>query len=178
LLIEYLNKRFPNLNIIRKERDISSLNSNEWLSGFIDADGHFFVNATYNSISCGFELVQSSVNHLGLSKKEIMISLSHYLSVPLKSLTRKKYLNYLEFKVRTNKLDNNFILASYLKCYNLYSSKYLNYLDWLLVLNLISEDKHRNLEGKNQIRVIRDGMNNKRTYFNWNHLQNFHNLYR
>jgi hypothetical protein len=29
LLIEYLNKRFPNLNIIRKERDISSLNSNE-----------------------------------------------------------------------------------------------------------------------------------------------------
>jgi hypothetical protein len=29
LLIEHLNKRFPNLNIIGKERDISSLNNNE-----------------------------------------------------------------------------------------------------------------------------------------------------
>jgi len=29
LLIEYLNKRFINLNIIRKERDISNLKSNE-----------------------------------------------------------------------------------------------------------------------------------------------------
>ena len=178
LLIDYLNKRFSNLNIIRKEIDISNLNNNEWLSGFIDADGHFFVNATYSSISCGFELVQSSVNHLGLSKKDIMLSISNYLNVSLKLSIRKKYSNYSEYRIKTVKLDNNLKLVYYLKKNNLYSSKYLNYLDWLLVLNLISENKHKSLEGKNQIRLIRDGMNNKRTYFNWNHLQNFHSLYR
>lgn len=178
LLINYLNKRFPYLNIVSKEKDMSDLGYNEWLAGFIDADGHFFVNATLSSVICGFELVQSSINHLGLSKKDIMVSMSDFLNVPLKSSTRKRYPSYLEYKIRTNKLENNMIMASYLEKYKLYSSKYLNYLDWLLVLDLIKDKKHKTLEGKNKIRSIKDGMNNKRIYFNWDHLQNFYNLYR
>lgn len=179
LLINYLNKRFPNLNIIPLDKDFTPLDSNEWLAGFTDADGHFFVNATYNrSISCGFEITQSTVNHLGLSKKDVMEALSNCFNVPLKLKTRKKYPNYLEYSIRTNKLETNLIVASYFKKYNLFSSKYLNYLDWLSVLNIIIQKQHKTLEGKDQIRAIRDSMNNKRTFFNWDHLQNFHNLYR
>ena len=178
LLIKFLNNRFPNLKIIPKEKDVSNLNNNEWLSGFIDADGHFFVNATRSSVSCGFELSQSSINHLGLSKKDIMILISDYLSVPLKTITRKEFSSNNEYKIRTNKLENNLKVVSYLEKFKLYSSKYLNYLDWLLVLNIIKNKKHKTLEGKDKIRLIRDGMNSKRTHFNWDHLQNFYNLYR
>jgi len=180
LLIDFLHNRFPDLNLTKKDKDLSKTrcNSNEWLAGFIDADGHFFVNATKSSISCGFELVQSSVNKLGLSKKDIMISLSNYLNVKLGTASRKKYPDYLEYRVRTSNLESNLILISYLKNNNLFSSKYLNYLDWICAIDLIAKNKHKDLEGKDQLRIIRDGMNNKRTHFNWDHLQNFHNLYR
>jgi hypothetical protein len=60
----------------------------------------------------------------------------------------------------------------------LFSSKYLNYRDWLLVFNIIKEGNHKNDNGKLQIASIRDGMNNKRTTFIWDHLNNFYNLYK
>lgn len=45
LLITFLNKRYPNLNIpFQSNPDMSSFDSNPWLSGFIDGDVHFFVN--------------------------------------------------------------------------------------------------------------------------------------
>jgi hypothetical protein len=40
-LIDYLNNKGYNIN--KYPLDNSSLNYNAWLSGFIDADGHFFV---------------------------------------------------------------------------------------------------------------------------------------
>jgi LAGLIDADG endonuclease/Cytochrome C and Quinol oxidase polypeptide I len=178
LLIKFLNNRFPTLNLIPQGKDLSNLDSNEWLAGFIDADGCFIVNMSNKSLHCRFELVQSSVNHLGLSKKDIMTTLSTYFHVVLRSKTRKNYLNYLEYNVIVAKLENNLIVASYLNKYNLFSSKFLNYLDWLNVLNMIKDKKHRTLVGKNEIYRIKEGMNNKRTSFNWDHLQNFHNLYR
>jgi len=184
LLIKFLNNRFPNLNLIPLSKDLSNLDSNEWLSGFIDADGHFYVsvreklNAPFWTPRCGFEIVQSSVNHLGLSKKDVMLAISKYININLGTYTQKKLPNYLEYRVKTSKLDNNLIIVSYINKYKLFSSKYLNYIDWVTALNIISEKKHKTIEGIEEIRLIRDGMNNKRTIFKWDHLQYFHNLYR
>ncbi len=76
-LIDYLNHKSPTLLIQKKEIDNSKLDSNAWLSGFLDADGYFGLSiAGKGSVSCIFELVQSSHNHLKLSKKDLMISLS------------------------------------------------------------------------------------------------------
>ena len=36
-LIDLLNNRFPSLNIIKKDKDVRDINSNPWLSGFIDS---------------------------------------------------------------------------------------------------------------------------------------------
>lgn len=39
-LIDWLNNRFD-LDIEKKDKDISNIDSNSWLAGFIDQDGHF-----------------------------------------------------------------------------------------------------------------------------------------
>ena len=85
-LIHFLNQKYPTLHLHeQKEIDKSVLDSNAWLAGFIDADGSFSVN--FNSISgtawCEFRLVQSSVNHLNLSQRDLMDSLSKFLEVKL-----------------------------------------------------------------------------------------------
>ena len=179
-LIDFLNLRFPELNLTKKDKDLSEIQSNSWLSGFIDADGYFGVTVKknkYKSVGCIFEIVQSSKNHLGLSKIDIMILLSEFLNVNLKTAKRKKLPDYLEYVVRTNRMINNLIINSYLEKYPLFSSKFLNFKDWVKVLNIIQAEEHKSIMGKNNISLIRDGMNTKRTHFNWDHLQRFYNLH-
>lgn len=176
-LIDWLNKKFDILQLTKAPLDNSPLDSNAWLSGFIEADGHFFTNVSKKSISCGFELVQSSVNKQGESKKIIMYLLAEYLNTSLKEYGRKKYPNYLEYRVRTNNLNSNFILANYLNKFPLFSSKYLNYIDWLEIINIIKLCEHKTDQGKNKIILVKKNMNNKRTIFTWNHLNKFYNLY-
>jgi hypothetical protein len=95
-----------------------------------------------------------------------MILLSEFLNVNLRQAKRKNYANYLEYIVRTNRLSSNELLISYLEKYSLYSSKYLNYKDWKKVAYIIDKKLHKTIEGKDEIRLIRDGMNSKRTAFN------------
>ena len=58
-LIDWLNSRFD-LEIEKKNKDLSNINSNSWLAGFIDANGHFSVRTSlgsnYPKIECKFEL--------------------------------------------------------------------------------------------------------------------------
>lgn len=179
LLIDWLNNRFDELKIVKAPKDISAINGNAWLSGFIEADGYFFANVSSKSISCGFELVQSSINKQGLSKKEIMVLLANYLNVKLREYGRKKYPNYLEYGVRTGSLNSNLILIDYFCLgYPLFSSKYLNYMDWLTIIEIIKKGEHKTKQGQKEIILIKDKMNSKRTVFTWNHLQNFYNLYK
>lgn len=178
LLIDWLNNKFVNLNLEKKQLDKSFLSSNSWLSGFIDADGHFFANISKSTISCGFEIMQSSVDKQGYSKLDLMEKLAEFLKVKLSKQSRKKLPGYLEYRVRTGNLDSNLILIKYLEEYPLFSSKYLNYKDWLLVINIINNKNHKTDIGKSQILEIKNGMNNKRTKFIWDHMKNFYNLYK
>lgn len=60
-LIEFLRAR--GYILLDYVIDLSALNSNAWLSGFIDADGCFQVRASSGSsrIACTFELVQTVI---------------------------------------------------------------------------------------------------------------------
>lgn len=78
-----------------------------------------------------------------------------------------------QYRLRTTSFDGNQKLIDYLNTYNLYSSKWLDYLDWkdsfLLIKNkLIDTD-----QGKNEIEKKKNQINDKRTIFTWNHLCNF-----
>jgi hypothetical protein len=68
------------------------------------------------------------------------------------------------------------MIINYLLNYPLFSSKYLDFLDWKKVVNIFSEGEHKTSEGKLKILNIKSGINNKRKNFSWDHLQKFYNL--
>lgn len=129
-LIDWVNKK-SNLNIIKKELNSNSLYSDAWLSGFIDANGHFSVRTTINShylkIECRFELSQAQKNHIGEDNYPFLNLIAILFNAVIKKIriTRPKP----EYRIRTTNLKSNLLLVSYLEKYPLFSSKYLNYKD-------------------------------------------------
>lgn len=66
-----------------------------------------------------------------------------------------------------------FLTKLYFDKYPLMTSKYLNYLCFLQTLDYLE----RPLMGKEIIEIqnIKNSMNNKRIYYNWDHLNTFYN---
>jgi hypothetical protein len=159
LLIDWLNQ-YHHLNIIKKDKDISSLDSNAWLSGLIDADGQFSIRTTLESkkIECKFELSQKTM--------DILNNIASFLLTTVK-------VHRTNYRIRTTSLKGNLNLVNYLMDFPLFSSKYLDYLDWLKVLNYFKEKKSKDLK---EIIKIKNQMNDKRTFFYWDHLNNFYKL--
>jgi hypothetical protein len=70
-------------------------------------------------------------------------------------------------------MASNTKLVSYLNKYPIFGSKYLNYLDWLKVLEL--KRSKSDYKCINEVIEIKNNMNDKRTKFVWDHLQGFYN---
>nr|YP_009364333.1 hypothetical protein [Ophiocordyceps sinensis]ARF03404.1 hypothetical protein [Ophiocordyceps sinensis] len=178
-LIDWLNSRFD-LSIEKKNKDMKDITSNCWLAGFIDADGHFSVRTTlgnkYPKIECKFELSQRQTDHNNEDNFEYLNLIANFLSSTVKRIRMDKAKP--EYRVRTTSLSSNLVLVSYLEKYPLFSSKYLNYKDWVKVLSYFESKKHTESESIKAIIEIKLQMNNKRIEFNWDHLNNFYNLYK
>jgi hypothetical protein len=178
-LIDWLNSKNDDLNIIKKPLDSSPIDSNAWLSGFIEADGSFSIFLNKNSIRIRFSLTQSSINKFGDSNEDILKKIAEYLEVNISSYQRKKAPYSTELTVKTQSIKNNDILVNYLTKFPLWSSKFLNYSDWLIALDLFKKvynTKNKSEDVFNEIREIKERMNDKRVNFNWDHLQNFYNI--
>lgn len=176
-LIDWLNNF--EFNIEKKPLDSSPLNSNAWLSGLIDSDGHFSVRCSILEgklikSSCSFELVQQQKRKDEGSLYDIMLKLSQFLLTSVKNILENS--KNPQYRVRTNSLNSNLILKEYLSNYPLFSSKYLDYLDWCKVLELFYIQKKKSINDIKHIQNIKSNMNNKRTYFIWNHLNFFYTL--
>lgn len=181
-LIDWLNNKFIELNLIKYPLNNELLSSNSWFSGFIDADGHFAVrttnNATTKRIECKFVIVQSQKDHNDNDKKLALEKIASFLSTKVKSI--RLYKPKPEYSITTVNLKGNLELKSYLNEYPLFSSKYLDYIDWLKVLFFFEQEgkKNKHLVNKEKAIKIKSGMNNSRVLFTWNHLQNFYNIER
>lgn len=175
-LIDWLNLRFKDLNMVKNPIDDSPLNSNPWLSGFIEADGSFAIRTTtvskYPKVECKFELSQRQNNHNGLNNRKFLESIAELINTSVKEIRMDK--PYPQYRVRTTNLKGNLSLENYLNNFPLFSSKYLDYKDWIKVLDYFkSNDHNSNIEN---IISIKSGMNDRRTVFNWDHISNFYNL--
>ncbi len=168
-LIEYINLKY-NTHYQTNSIDNSSLLNNSWLSGFIDAEGCFYLRCSEKSkyplkLECKFELSQSKTNiHI-----KYLESFANLLLTTLKSVK-----NDTQFRVRTTSLAGNKILINYLNNYPLFSSKYLDYLDWKKGVEIIEQKEHKLDIGLDKIKLLKSNMNNNRKHFTWNHLNSLY----
>lgn len=166
-LIDFLNLKYSK-DLKKLPLDDSNLEDNAWLAGFSENKGSFYVriskkkNNNTHKVLCQYELTQ--IKDESIYTKNIMEKISKFLLVNYK--VKKKL-----YWIKTNSYNSNEILINYFNKYSLYGSKYLDYLSWCKILTIVkNKEKETKLD---KIKAIKDSMNSKRTYFNWNHLNNF-----
>lgn len=176
-LINWLNKNH-NANILLLPICDSSLSSDAWLSGFIDADGSFSVqhtkkeNALKIKISCRLRVEQRMIDPLTKNSYfEILNKIATFLLCNL--LTREqKATGNTYYTLTASSLESLKVIIDYFNKYPLYSSKYLDYKDWEIVAKLRLNNVHYTEDGISKVDIAKNSMNNTRTYFNWDHLKN------
>lgn len=175
-LIDWLNKNH-NTTIEKLPLKEGSLANDSWLSGFIDSDGSFSVQHTKvenkakkRKISCRLRIEQRMQDPItGDSYLKILTTIAEFLNCNL--LTRKQKSTGNEYYIITASSKKSLdIIIKYLQENPLYSSKYLDYKVWKDIVLLILENKHYTEEGLIKTDFVRNSMNRKRTYFNWDHL--------
>lgn len=174
--IDYLNY-VHNADIQKLPLDRSNILDSPWLAGITDADGNFHISliGIYKSIDsldrgriiCSYTLKQRMIDKAtNLSCIPFMANIAK----PFGSNINFKGVNELVFVVQAN--NKHHLIKSYFNKFSLMSSKHLEYLSYLKALNYLS--KSLNKEEILEIQNIKNSMNNKRTYFNWDHLNNFY----
>jgi len=170
--------RIKNINIEKKPLNNSPLESNGWLSGFIEADGSFQVRSTlsgkYPKYECKLEISQRQTDHKGFNNREFLKKIADYFYTEVKETRLNR--STPEYRVRTTSLQGNNQAKNYLIKYPLFGTKYLDSIDWMKVVDLFNNGEHKTELGKAKIMNIKSNMNIKRTVFTWDHLQNFYKL--
>jgi hypothetical protein len=102
---------------------------------------------------------------------DVLTEIALFLGCNLKTKKQISTGN-LYFNVTASSRKSLLIIITYFKSFPLYSSKFLDYKDWEQAVILILEKDHYTEKGITTIDILKDSMNLKRTYFNWDHLNN------
>jgi hypothetical protein len=177
-LITWINNNSNN-NFSINEPDTSSILKNGWLSGFIDADGSFSIIIRNKTIDGkGKDRVEARVRieqrredpKTNKSYESILKLIAETFGVQLNTTIHNGNINYYVISITSpTKLV---ILINYLNEYSLFTSKYLNFKDFSSCVDIMLNKKHLTMPGREKIGILKEGMNNKRTYYNWDHLDN------
>ena len=181
-LIDWYNFKHG-LNISKKPIDNSNIHSNSWLSGFIDAEGSFSIFINKKSIRTRFSISQSINSNFdkaySIYSENVMNFIADFLNSKVYKYQVKKHPFSLELTTKTQSIQNNEIIINYLTKFPLWSSKHLNFKDWVKAFEIfksVSGVKDKPESIYSNIEDIKKGMNDNRTIYNWDHLLNFYNL--
>lgn len=176
-LIDFFNKT-KETSIDKYPISTEPLHTSPWLSGFIEADASFQIRTTlsgkYPKFECKLEISQRQQDHKGYDNMNFLHYIANFLETEVKKIRMDKPKP--EYRVRTTNIKGNINLKSYLLQFPLFGTKYLDSLDWMEVVDMFDKKEHNTNEGKEKIVRIKSGINNFRTDFTWNHLQNFYNI--
>jgi LAGLIDADG endonuclease len=170
LVLNYLNNKYG-LNFFIHEPDYSNLEKNSWLAGFIDADGSFYIEcpSEIKFGRCAFRIEQRMIDPFSSKSYEpIILLIAKFFYVNIQITTHNIDKKYYCISVCKKSTIAGFI--HYLDRHKLYSSKYLDYLNWTKACTLwIKGEAHlpRNIK---LIYNWKHGMNSKRKDFHWTHL--------
>jgi len=177
-LIDWVNKNHSS-KIKKLTIKNGNIDKDSWLSGFIDADGSFSIQHTKlengakkRKISCRLRIEQRMYEPISKnSYLEVLTKISTFLKCNLN--TRKQISTNNEyFIIAASSRSSLLTIITYFKYFPLYSSKYLDYKDWEKVANIILKNNHYSEKGILEIDKLKQNINLKRTYFNWDHLDN------
>ncbi len=170
-LIDWLNHNHS-CSIVKLPLDNSPLSSNAWLSGFFDAYSYFYLGISPTQIICKFSLEQRIFYpKTNQSFENSLLQITSFFQVKLYTRFRKS-IDKRYFIIRIESKHSAQLLVNYLDKFCLFSSKYLDFLSWKRALSFILTKKHKTDKGQKFIANLKNNMNNKRTKFNWDHLNN------
>jgi len=142
-----------------------------------DSDGNFHISlegsygltgsTARGRVKCSFSIKQRAIDKWTvLSGVPFMEEIANLFKCKL----NYKGINEVVFVAQAD--SNHYLTKYYFDRYPLISSKYLDYLRFLHGQSYLS----KRLTSKEimDIRDIKNSMNNKRTYYNWDHLNNFY----
>lgn len=153
---------FPNTKpIARPIVDFESIAHPNWLVGFIDGEGCFYVKVRKNksklgfSVSMTFTISQHSRDYLLMSK---IIS---YLNCGMIEKPKERF----EVRFIVYKFNDIFVkILSFLNKYPLQGIKNADFLDFKEIVNLMKDKSHLTLEGLSKIRFLKASMNKGRVH--------------
>jgi LAGLIDADG endonuclease len=178
--IKYLYRAIDHINLVHKTNikklplDNSNIESNSWLAGFTDADGHFQISLegayglnkylSRGRVKCIFSIKQRVIDKpTGNSCVPFMSKIAELFQC---KIIKYKSKNEMTFLAQAN--SKHYLTKSYFDKYPLMTSKRLDYLCFLQGLNYL--DKRLTDQEVIEIQKIKSSMNRNRTYFNWDHL--------
>lgn len=134
-----------------------------WLIGFIDGEGFFYVKSLKNqNYSTGFNVTMVFSIYQHVRDESLLTKFIEYLGCGRieKASTRP---NEIKFSVSKFK-DIKEKIIPFFYSYSLQGIKYMDYLDFVKVAKIIEDKGHLSLEGINKINSLKSGMNSGRTY--------------
>jgi hypothetical protein len=192
-LIDWINANHSS-NIDKLPLKKGLISNDSWLAGFVDADGGFYIghtaaacggcmtsgaahtklenNAKKRKISCRLRIEQRMVDPISKqSYSDVLIEIANFFNCKL--LVRKQASTGNEYYTLAQSSRKSLqIILDYFERFPLYSSKYLDYKNWAEAARLILANEHYTEDGIVKIDSLKSSMNTKRTYFNWDHLNN------
>lgn len=178
-IIDWFNVDTKSELFIKKELDESPLDNNPWLSGMSDADSNFNIiisdlkNSNYRVVR-QWRLEFAQKTYHGMDQGYWAMQVSAFLNTNL--LTRSRIQEFYGVKklfstfiVVAHNKESLKIIETYFNKFPLASAKYLDFKNWE-TCGEFTENKSP--DNRNKIIQLKNQMNNKRTYFNWDHLNN------
>ena len=174
-LIDWINNATGS-SFIKHNSDTRDILNNAWFSGFVEADGSFDIRvslisggALKNRVSARLRIEQRMFDPItGLSYESVLGLIATSLGVTLSTVTHNINIKY--YNISASSTLARLKIVNYFTLFPLFSSKRLNYEDWLICHNLIISGNHLTNEGRDKALLLKNGMNNKRSYYNWDHL--------
>lgn len=166
-LISWLNLN-KDYNLNQQVICTSSLKTSAWLSGFVEANGYFYVRLSQpknkSRIAFRFSIDQRFLDPVFNESYEfIMTKIAELFESKLKIFQNK--LNQKYFRLEISKKSSLILILNYLVKFPLYGVKSLNFLAWKEAISIYL-DPEITIEGKiEKIKTIKLNMNTLRADF-------------
>jgi hypothetical protein len=159
---EFILSKFPIINPVKREIiETTNISDPHWISGFVSGDGNFdagirkATNTRKERVYLRFRVTQ---HNRDLKLMELIIKYFGAGRIECVNRTENSTVNVVigNFSDISNKI------LPFFDQYHIFGVKYLDYLDWANIANIMILGKHKTPEGFEKIKLIEARMNKGR----------------